>query len=303
MFKRFINKGSSLLQYSIIIALIALALVPVFYVFGRNILSSFNSLYQGLSGQQETLTKNTTPGNTPPSSSPKGTPENPVKNCVNGECIIDFGDYILTGIPDSFDMFIQTQGTSGGTDKVVELLTQIATQLEQEGLTAEASEIMKLANCGHSIATIEKTYEDVQKTCNFDKDCIANQINILEGQDVTHVNSLDNIDLPVILAEYLKDPDLVKNYRPATSINFIESYLSVINNPNIKDSTKGVVDVLSSNIMELANTFHDYSHLTDIQVYDKNKTLQDIDFSSLTNLDSALICASGKGVDAGVECH
>lgn len=303
MFKRFINKGSALAQYSIIIALIAIGLVPVFFVFGKNISSSFNALYQGLSGQEAPLTNDENPVNTATQSTTKATPENPVKNCVNGECSIDFGDFVLTGIPDSFDMFIQTQGTSGGTDKIVDLLTQIASQLQQEGLSSEASEIIKLANSGHSIGAIEKIYEDVQKTCNFDKDCIVNQITTLEAQDATHVNSLDNMDLPAYLSQYMSDPELIKSNLPATAINFIESYLSVMNNPDIKDSTKGIVGELSYNIMQMANTFHNYAHMTDPNVYSTNQTLQDIDFSGMTNLDSAIICASGKGTDTGIECH
>ena len=303
MFKRFIYKGSSLAQYSIIIALIAVGLVPVFYLFGKNISSSFNALYQGLSGQEAPLSKNANPVNADTKANLKGTPENPVKNCVDGACSIDFGDYILTGIPEKFDMFIQTQGTSGGTDKMVDLLTQIASQLQQEGLTSEASEIIKLANCGHSIGAIEKIYEDVQKTCNFDKDCIVNQITTLEAQDATHVNSLDNMDLPVYLSQYMSDPESLKSYLPSTAINFVESYVSVMNNPDIKDSTKGVIGELSYDIMKMAYTFHDCSHLTDTQIYDTNKTLQDINFSDMTNLDSAIICASGKGTDTGVECH
>ncbi|MEW5821042.1 MAG: hypothetical protein AB1782_12695, partial [Cyanobacteriota bacterium] len=61
----------------------------------------------------------------------KGSINAPVKKCSNGYCIIDFGDYIMTGIPENYNEVLETTGNSGAnnpaklidsdiTDKVIE---------------------------------------------------------------------------------------------------------------------------------------------------------------------------------------
>lgn len=51
------------------------------------------------------------------------------KDCNGSSCTISVGNYVLEGIPENFNAFVETSGASGGTDKIVSLLNQISDQL------------------------------------------------------------------------------------------------------------------------------------------------------------------------------
>lgn len=334
-----INKGSSLVQYAIIIALIALALVPVFYMFGHNIISSFNELHQGLSGQEAPLSKNPGPVNTATQSSLKGTSENPVKNCVDGVCSIDFGNYILTGIPENFDMFIQTQGTSGGTDKIAELIEQLANQLTNDGKIEEGKEIMRLATLGHNLALLQNYAESIVVDCNKNKACIKAEFNSPmtepDGYNDSVSPFLNNVTYQE-LSESLFDIGRAryeitsKNeaYESSLSNNrlayvIVDQFDTIINNPSIDDSVKGVIKELYWDIGTVSEDFDNnlgflyinnsgpaehFDPLTGKLTHVSSGSDPFTDFenysaSKITHFDSSLICASGKGTDTGVECH
>lgn len=93
-----------------------------------------------------------------------GTPEKPVQQCSNNNCALDFGEFILTGVPEGFGELVQTTGSSGGIESIFSLMDQIAAQLEQNGDTEGAKEYRDLANLGHFQADLTKEVEELVKS-------------------------------------------------------------------------------------------------------------------------------------------
>lgn len=175
-------KGSALVEYILPTVLIGLVVgLGLYYTTSNgnisNFFSSTSSSKIDPATQKMTLNENKTDTElilNPSKGSLGGTPETPVKQCSEGVCNIDFGTYILSGIPEDFNEFIVASGVSGGTDKIQELMKQIATQLEGTEDDALAEDIMKLANMGHNIALIQKSIENHALKCNGDELCLNN---------------------------------------------------------------------------------------------------------------------------------
>ncbi|MEW5820363.1 MAG: hypothetical protein AB1782_09245 [Cyanobacteriota bacterium] len=183
------NRGNALSQYSIIIALIALTLVPVFFFTGNYIFKNFEIFSNLLKGNQtetkalitqnindspEISESNNTSEHQPQinnvnnkeltgdkilSDQLGGNLDSPVIKCSNRNCSIDYGDFVLNGIPEDFGSFVEASGTSGGTEKLAAILEQIAVQLEQKGDTAGSKDFRDLANTLHIVARIDKSIE------------------------------------------------------------------------------------------------------------------------------------------------
>lgn len=161
------NSGSVLSQYAIIIALIGAVLIVAFLAIGGTITSSFTNFYDLLRGNN-TQTLQTGSNNTPMASlkiTPVNTSSNlttaPVSNtsssmsssfsitsgtasnkpvqlnsepqltCSGNVCSIDYGDFVLNGIPSNFKDYIEIQGTSGGEEKIAALMMELYNQLDE----------------------------------------------------------------------------------------------------------------------------------------------------------------------------
>jgi Flp pilus assembly pilin Flp len=164
-----IQKGSSVSQYAIIIVLIALALVPVLYILGKNISENFNSFSQGLENkdtQQDGSTSISNSTLTVAGGELGGTPDKPVKVCDNSSCTVDYGDFVLQGIPADLNSFLQSSGTSGTTKLFAGMLDQITAQIEKEDNSEEVQALKDLANLQHYTAEIQKIVEEAAKKCD-----------------------------------------------------------------------------------------------------------------------------------------
>jgi Flp pilus assembly pilin Flp len=179
-------KGSTINQYAIIITIVALALIPVFIILGKTLSDTFNYYKETLSGKQATsanakpsttsssplnkasgnpaVVSNPLPAvtNTQPTSIPSTPPpafDSPVnvkQQCKNGVCTLDFGDFVLNGIPQDFGSYIQTGGTSGGFDKIAASLQQIADSLTdpaEEPLKNQLHELIKQIGTQNAAST------------------------------------------------------------------------------------------------------------------------------------------------------
>lgn len=182
--KRNKNSGSAVPQYVIIIVLIAIALVPIFFLTGKYIFQGFEDFYNLLKGNNNTSVISLTQ-NKPVTQEVNvtddmikngkvlagqlgGTNENPVQKCAGEVCTIDYGEFVLNGLPENFGEFVQSSGNSGGTDKLIAILRQIADQLEEKGDIAGAKEYRDLANLGHFAATIQNEVEKLSETYSSD---------------------------------------------------------------------------------------------------------------------------------------
>ncbi len=196
------TKGNAIAQYGIIIALVALALVPVFYLFGKNIVDYFANFKNMLGGNNTNVVEqpvSTTPEAMPPAPVATaaikagelgGTPDQPQLVCKNGICAIDYGDFVLNGIPENFNDFVLSSGTSGGTTTITDLLMQLAQQYKDNGKLEESEIIKKLAITGHNIAAIQKYSEKMINSCNKDIQCLKN----LTDKNDNYLSSIEGFD-------------------------------------------------------------------------------------------------------------
>lgn len=160
--------GASLSQYVIIIVLISLALVPILIIFGDSLVAYFtsytNSMKEVGKNMDKTMMMQLKAG------SLGGTTSNPVKQCASSECVLDFGEFILKGIPENYGEFVESQGTGGGTDKVADMFMQIANQLGPDK-KEQSDNIRYLANLTHNLAAIENFYQNKIAACKGDLLC------------------------------------------------------------------------------------------------------------------------------------
>lgn len=131
-----------------------------------------------------------------------GTTEQPVKSCVSNYCAIDFGDVILTGVPENFGALVSTNGSSIGTSTISELMIQLANQIDDPKTPEdEGSDIRNLANLSHFIArNIEGVEDKVKISCQFET---TNCIDTLYGDYGSY-----NINYPTNISGVIED----KNY-------------------------------------------------------------------------------------------
>jgi hypothetical protein len=344
------RKGNSLAQYVIIICLVILVLIPLLFMHGKLISEYFENFLLGLKGNEQETTEVAANPSPEPATTPVvgaggslgGTPENPVSQCSGGSCDLDFGDYILTGIPEDFNQYIQDHGTSGGSDIISDTFNAIALQLEQQGDIEGSEEYKKLANLGHFIAGVQSTTEQKVSDCMNTSGCML--YSVLQGSA--------DISLPPELAT------VVPNYEPASNLSFfsadftrldkarhyksvggsyyeeqrtknpayamVEVYDSIMANPKYSDELKGTTRQLFLDIHKLSfNAEHTIRSIKNVQygndMYNietgasagtswpiANETgdayLQP-NTSISTHFDSRLICASGYFKDTGTVCN
>lgn len=310
--------GASIAQYGIIITLIALAVVPLFFLFGQNIVKSFAFFSECLNNQPNSIASTTppptsTPVNTsaPETSQPPtritppgpyaisaagslgGTRTNPVRACTNGMCQVDYGTFILNGIPDNFSEFVETSGPAAGTDTILSTLDSIiqAADSGKINLTPETLEAVRnLAEKGHLLASGEREFIGVVETGNLGQ--MVNSAVSPTGQR-TRLNVMyECLDIAEA-EEYKKALAGFKNLSDTT----------------VDPTIKQMVSTLGDNISTMYDDFSDRMGMAGLDPADPStfQTAQDNFFAShhitnLTDLDSTVICGIGNGRDTGVNC-
>lgn len=181
--KRNQSQGAALAQYGIVIALIALGCFIAYSLLGKTIMDQLNAFlnvqeYNNsiIAQNAKDLTSTTTSASTPAAGSLGGTPSVPIEDCTGSTCTVDYGDFILSGIPENYEEFVEAQGTSGGTDKLVFIINQMADQLEEDGKPAEAQELRNFANLLAFMSDMEEVVSNEANTCSADanpKACFA----------------------------------------------------------------------------------------------------------------------------------
>lgn len=288
-------KGASLAQYAIIIALIAIVLVPVFYLFGQNIISSFTGLQQGLSEQETpsintasttsstTTSSTTTPTTTStPSTITDASPANPVKECSGGLCTIDFGDYVLSGIPEDINDFVQSTGSSGTSKTLLKALESIIANSDSIQTNADIDLLKKIAKQGHDIADNQKEVEVRAKEMLADP---SEPISSGFFTDLNMLNLGSNVDL-------LNDKMVALTKQLENSTDQNDKNILAIVSYLVED-----IQTINSNLYSIGSDVS--SGVNSLEVYEAVLHPQS---SNLTDLDSAIICNTGDGTDTGTEC-
>lgn len=342
-------KGQNLIEFIIILSLVVIGAVLALTLLGGNVNTLFGKITNidplNINAQNQNFASNNSSNQFSQSEIEKlsagdlgGTADKPVEKCYNGDCIIDFGEFILKGVPENFDELVQTTGVSGGTDSLISLARQIADQLAMKGLNNESLEIKKFASLGHNIASLENEYEKMMISCNNDMSCALN----FQDQCITKPINFDDTYYPyktstyyglmdLVPVGYLKsveknDPNCynIRVGRNDTAALFVSKYNSLMKDSNITDATKGVLQELYWQVGKLSedvragitsvkyincykNAYNDPitgEQITNpdlpadpFSIFDGHKP------SSLSHVNSALICAAGYNKDTGTKCH
>ncbi|MEW5822649.1 MAG: hypothetical protein AB1782_20820 [Cyanobacteriota bacterium] len=288
--------GSALSQYGIIIALIALILIPGFFLVGKNIFNSFFDFYNKLgekeynnSSSTSTSTSSTSSTFVPPTidvvpGSLGGSPDKPSKECVNGICTIDYGDFVLSGIPNDLESHLQSSGASGTTEDIITLLDQIIAQQNNIDTNADFSVLKKISNYGHGIAETEKKLEEnAQKYLNDPSAMISNEF--LQ---------------PALQLKSDQDRASLEIWLQSLNMNLKGS-----SNPN-DQNVLSIVNALSGQIIKLADKMSVFGTDAGTGLGVTTENVQKIlepQASLTTDLNSAIICNTGKHVDTGTYCN
>ncbi|MGD9580203.1 MAG: hypothetical protein AB7V50_02420 [Vampirovibrionia bacterium] len=268
-------QGSSLVQYCIIISLIAIALTPVFLMLGGNLLSIFTG-YNNTFGDIAEQAKDNVP-KIPYDSTSDITQGELEADCSGSECVFKAGNLTIQGIPDDFSSLVETTGVSSGTDVLASILDQIVEQLEATTLTEETSKIKQLAILGHQLAQDE--YEMSTYQCTDSQSYCVFSVN-------PELVTLDN------------------DFR--TSLSSFESQLNtVLDSISTNQELSAIIQQPSNEIMSLANSL---TSSIDSDKYSCHYVFTNIidgynNISTVTDVDSAIICASGHGEDNGYTCE
>jgi hypothetical protein len=109
----FMNKGQNLTEFVILIILVSIIAIVALSSMGTNITQLFNAcnVKIGAFDPFGGLLNNSIKSSTVEPGKLGGTETKAVKSCVDGVCAIDFGDYVLNGIPENFSVVTETSGT------------------------------------------------------------------------------------------------------------------------------------------------------------------------------------------------
>lgn len=346
------NKGANIVEYVIPLAIVGLVVgLGIFYLFqsgnlSKHIIATGDMDYDKTS-MSATLDKNLNPGALPliniNGGDLNGTPNAPVKECKDSFCVIDFGTYALSGVPENFNTFVETSGAAGGTEKMSDLLIQIAQSLQgQETSKNTVKDIMVLATIGHNIASVQRSFEKMLDDCNWDDACINNVKNNFDNTimqkpegyderffkfppntsllDITHSIAIGNIKYDLNNNSSILQSNLNKGHIGTTYINTYEKLMS---SNELDDQTKGIIQELYwdigvvsediSNVMLRTFAKGNMGVITTDPITGikgpSDLPVRPQDFytsynaSKITNFDSALICASGNFQNTGNSCH
>lgn len=235
------NKGSALTDYVFPTAIIgaALGLTLYFMVDNNSILNyikaSSNYYQKGneliLNSSQTTLIPGFLGGKT----------DKPVMQCNNvNMCVIDFGEFVLSGIPESISD--ATTSTRGGeqTSNYANLLLQIVTSLQQNGGDSALTEYLKkLANNAQKMAIVEKQGDNFALSLNSLEKSFINESKAPEENIQEKLASIDKANLKpedynLLLASqrYMLDKGLIGS---EDMQNFAKITLSIKQDyPNLK---------------------------------------------------------------------
>jgi hypothetical protein len=196
-----------------------------------------------------------------------GTPNNPVVKCFGNQCVIDYGDFILNGIPQNLSEIVETAGTSGGTSVLMSVLDQIVDQLIEQGDKKTAEDFKNLANLGHLVSTLQETVELAANTCNGDVECFKQKLKESPGvpipsevshllpnyRDYTLESMLNYNRLEQASYFYYNLSSTYSNYKSMDpAFKMIDIYQNIQNNPAISDAMKQVAQGVLSQMSDIS---------------------------------------------------
>lgn len=274
---RRIYAGASLFQYCVVIGLVVLGATPAYLLLSDQIkfqLTGFSNVMGETSIQAKinvTDPKDVISGNVQAGQF-GGTSTNPVKYCVGNDCAIDFGkdsQIVLNNVPSNYGEIVETTG-SAGTEKVLELVSQVAQQVTEKELATpeQIAKINNLISLGKDIAMLEEVIEKSyagKETQLLEYTTKRNDLVKLYKEGVLTSTQYNTQDAQ-LRTEYKTVIDAVSNYSAGTKkladgTEFSASslWISYMLNPN---STIGINNTTGKiNSASMAVKTYDYNDL------------------------------------------
>lgn len=233
----------------------------------------------------------------------KGTPDNPANQCVGNSCSLDYGPLVLNGIPANFDSFVETVGTSGGTTKLASLIDEILAQAKNLDPPMDDDLIRQLSNQGHGLASSQKATEDYVKTL-YNTGSAPALINQMMQLQIKQTSAL-------AMNQQIQDTLDKINQKYSNPANQNQSnILNTVNvlGKNILDKNAQYSSMVMSTVglgigqASAAMTNPILSISASSMVQAQAQSLLHPQFSQGTNVNSSLICATGKYSDDGKTC-
>lgn len=288
LIKRF-SSGDALTQYAIIVSLIALFIIPSFFNLGKTVKNNFEHYNASINNINEEIDKNVAKketmilnGTVEPGQL-EGTVEEPIAECIDSICSIDFGEYVFNNVPENFKEFVETSGFSGGTQTLANLLDDIAEEASSITDSNTTNLIIQLAQQGHILADYEEQLEiNATNLINNPTLSVKNTF-VTPSKKITEGQYRNNFDKTLAnINELFEEPLTSEEQQLLQLINLLSNEITTL-----ADTMGG----MASNIKENKFTEEELEAILFPQA------------STITDLDSAILCINGSGEDVNSICN
>jgi Flp pilus assembly pilin Flp len=297
--KKRVEKGQTLSEYGLAIALVAVLAIAPLALLGGNISDLFFNVLSTSSSKTKTAVVAS------PSAGQTGTPPSG-NSIVQNVTVNQMSIKLLDGTAISVSAYsrdtaasVLTAGTNGETTILANTLASAAQALLEQGkiTESEANLLIALANQGHRIAEIEKAFEDAAVQAGGG-DKLEDAGVQLDGKTVDIYKIIDMIG-------GVSSVDETHRVRGGNEVNAFQALynqakaLSIMQDPAVF----ALVTDVSNNILKLADIT---ANLVDPLEDSRTITVETIRTnaaSQITNKDSKTICTSGGGSSNGNSCN
>ncbi|HEY9685795.1 MAG TPA: hypothetical protein V6C52_02340 [Coleofasciculaceae cyanobacterium] len=302
------HSGQGLTEYSLIAGVLVLVAVGGMLLLGQNLNDIFGNMLSSSAGTVNASGTQTI----------AAAPSPPVAGTQSLSITLSSGQQVqLSNYPADLTNSIQTNGANGTTELLLANMDSVIQQLQATAnLTpAQADILLQLSNQGHEMANVEKLLEGALADANGDASVFNQTSFTYQGLDYSNP-----WDLSVLIG-----------YHPGwggdeeLAVNFRALYDQAVSQGTLNDPVaQQTVSVLVNQIANIANgvesaVYGMYWNQGSISNFSENvistlgerdaslgintqTSLADLSFSTITDQDSAGICAVGKGTDSGTNC-
>lgn len=316
---RLSNKGHSMTEYVLPVALVALAAIASLGILAQDLIGGFSSMEPKLAAKNASN----------PSANPTNvaqSPANPSEVTI-AEVKPDVSNATLSTFTSNLQQSIESNGANGTTDLLSMQLTALSKQLLAEGKIDEAGAnlLQALANGGHEVASAEKALEDAYLSGSSTVSYQGKSYPITEFTSKQMSFSIfpNGSNIPVVTENTILNSTKGGDLGPVMG-NFIGLYQDALKNKALQDPAvrQQVSDlVVKIAAIEAAVGFGTESIYGEKKSGTPDQQLKNMTVSMLKDLgqvddihspnygstmthgNSASICvANGKGNDTGTHC-
>lgn len=294
-------RGQGLSEYGLAGILITVVSVSGLMMLGGNLQQLWSNVFAFLNAKPQPAGTSAMAANTPAAAGGAAAQNSPGSmsfTTQNGSVIT------LPNFPSNASQLVETMGTNGATNSMVNALTAMAKQLLQSGSINQTqyNALINLSNAGHDIAGVEQVIEGAEASATSSQQFKNMTVNY-NGASYT----LDQLTMKIGFETESNDPTLLKNPMQTGNLlgltqPFMAAYQAAVQSGVLSDPA--VAQVINSMVSQI-NTLSQISNNTARQVLwqglDVSATRKS-EVSYTTNMDSAGICTTGGSTDTGVHC-